>query len=146
MRSAIQANRGQARILQGLPAETPETPVLIFKKFIHFSKVFSFSFRQSFLTTCAVHGDFYILLSHTGAFCGARRSIHGQVTLPCVPQGAVTPKSMQIFSPFMTTRSFSTDAPVISLSRFLLTLLFEKVLPEDAINSGSFSCPPKIRQ
>jgi len=49
MRSAIQANRGQARILQGLPAETPETPVLIFKKFIHFSKVFSFSFRQSFL-------------------------------------------------------------------------------------------------
>jgi hypothetical protein len=31
MRSAIQANRGQASILQGLPAETPETPVLISK-------------------------------------------------------------------------------------------------------------------
>jgi hypothetical protein len=36
MRSTIQANRGQASILQGLPAETPETPVLI-------SKIFNFS-------------------------------------------------------------------------------------------------------
>jgi hypothetical protein len=85
------------------------------------------------------------MLSYTGAFCGARRSIRGQVTLPCVPQGAATPQSMQIFSPFMTTQSFSTDAPVISLSRFLLTFLFEKVLPADEITSGSFSFPPKIR-
>jgi hypothetical protein len=54
-------------------------------------------------------------------------------------------QSMQIFSPFMTTQSFSTDAPVISLSRFLLTFLFEKVLPADEITSGSFSFPPKIR-
>jgi len=52
------------------------------------------------------------MFSHTGAFCGARRSICGQV--------------WQIFSPFMTTWSFSTDAPVISPSRFLLTLLFWK--------------------
>jgi hypothetical protein len=36
MRSAIQANRGQASILQGLPAETPETPVLISKFFLFF--------------------------------------------------------------------------------------------------------------
>jgi hypothetical protein len=36
MRSAIQANRGQAGILQGLPAETPETPVLNSKIFILF--------------------------------------------------------------------------------------------------------------
>jgi hypothetical protein len=41
MRSAIQANRGQASILQGLPAETPETPVLISKIY----QFFSFSFR-----------------------------------------------------------------------------------------------------
>jgi hypothetical protein len=41
MRSAIQANRGQASILQGLPAETPETPVLISKIY----SFFSFSFR-----------------------------------------------------------------------------------------------------
>jgi hypothetical protein len=41
MRSAIQANRGQASILQGLPAETPETPVLI-SKFFNFSH---FAFR-----------------------------------------------------------------------------------------------------
>jgi hypothetical protein len=37
MRSAIQANRGQASILQGLPAETPETPVLISKIYQFFS-------------------------------------------------------------------------------------------------------------
>jgi hypothetical protein len=36
MRSAVQANRGQAGILQGLPAETPETPVLNSKIFILF--------------------------------------------------------------------------------------------------------------
>jgi hypothetical protein len=42
MRSAIQANRGQASILQGLPAETPETPVLISKIY----KFFSFSFQK----------------------------------------------------------------------------------------------------
>jgi hypothetical protein len=41
MRSAIQANRGQASILQGLPAETPETPVLISKIY----QFFSFSLR-----------------------------------------------------------------------------------------------------
>jgi hypothetical protein len=41
MRSAIQANRGQASILQGLPAETPETPVLISKIY----QFFSFSFQ-----------------------------------------------------------------------------------------------------
>jgi len=44
MRSAIQANRGQASILQGLPAETPETPVLNLKIFSFFF-VFSFSFE-----------------------------------------------------------------------------------------------------
>jgi hypothetical protein len=37
MRSAIQANRGQAGILQGLPAETPETPVLNSKILFFFS-------------------------------------------------------------------------------------------------------------
>jgi hypothetical protein len=42
MRSAIQANRGQASILQGLPAETPETPVLISKIY----QFFSFSFQK----------------------------------------------------------------------------------------------------
>jgi hypothetical protein len=41
MRSAIQANRGQASLLQGLPAETPETPVLISKIY----QFFSFSFQ-----------------------------------------------------------------------------------------------------
>jgi len=41
MRSAIQANRGQASVLQGLPAETPETPVLISKIY----QFFSFSFQ-----------------------------------------------------------------------------------------------------
>jgi hypothetical protein len=45
MRSAIQANRGQASILQGLPAETPETPVLISKIY----QFFSFSFRKTLL-------------------------------------------------------------------------------------------------
>jgi hypothetical protein len=43
MRSAIQANRRQASILQGLPAETPETPVLISKiyNFINFFTSFA---------------------------------------------------------------------------------------------------------
>jgi hypothetical protein len=44
MRSAIQANRGQASILQGLPAETPETPVLISKIY----QFFLFSSRVRF--------------------------------------------------------------------------------------------------
>jgi hypothetical protein len=46
MRSAIQANRGQASILQGLPAETPETPVLIskiYQFFLIFQKKDSFN-------------------------------------------------------------------------------------------------------
>jgi hypothetical protein len=45
MRSAIQANRGQASILQGLPPETPETPVLIFQNFFIFSH---FAFGRTF--------------------------------------------------------------------------------------------------
>jgi hypothetical protein len=45
MRSAIQANRGQASLLQGLPAETPETPVLISKIY----QFFSFYFRKTLL-------------------------------------------------------------------------------------------------
>jgi hypothetical protein len=28
VRSTVQANRGKARLLQGLPAQAPETPVL----------------------------------------------------------------------------------------------------------------------
>jgi hypothetical protein len=62
MRSAIQANRGQASILQGLPAETPETPVLI-SKFFYF---FSFYLRGNiFNNSCPVpvhHG--LVLTSH----------------------------------------------------------------------------------
>jgi hypothetical protein len=54
MRSTIQANRGQASILQGLPAETPETPVLI-------SKIFNFSHFPfgitSFKKTCADYDE-----------------------------------------------------------------------------------------
>jgi hypothetical protein len=46
MRSAIQANRGQARILQGLPAETPETPVLILKNLFIFLKFSHFHFAS----------------------------------------------------------------------------------------------------
>jgi hypothetical protein len=54
MRSSIQANRRQASILQGLPAETPETPVLISKIY----QFFSFSFKA---------GSFIILVVKPGS-------------------------------------------------------------------------------
>jgi hypothetical protein len=58
MRSAIQANRGQARILQGLPAETPDTPVLNLKNFFIFLKFSHFHFASLFLQPVLFTGIF----------------------------------------------------------------------------------------
>jgi len=57
MRSAIQANRGQTSILQGLPAETPETPVLISKIYQFFSFSYFLLSSKTLLTTCAVYDE-----------------------------------------------------------------------------------------
>jgi hypothetical protein len=145
MRSAIQANRGQVRILQGLPAKTPETPVLNLKNLFIFLKFSHFHFTSLFLQPVPFTGILYPAQPpRCILWCPQVNSRTGNSSL-YTAGSSYSKQSMQIFSPFMTTQSFSTDAPVISLSRFLLTFLFEKVLPADAITSGSFSFPTKIR-
>jgi hypothetical protein len=57
MRSAIQTNRRQASILQGLPPETPETPVLISKIY----NLFNFFISLAVLV--------FLFISWYGLFC-----------------------------------------------------------------------------